>query len=119
MKEAELQQRVIARAVLEGWKCWHIPAPMRWTKTGFVGAKEGAGIPDLILLHDNPPRLIFAELKGTGGKPSDAQLEFLRAAKVVADDIETPMFSRPMGVYLVTPETEEAFGQVLRSKVLT
>lgn len=136
VKEADLLARVTDVAQRYGFKVWHVPAPMRWTSKGWVGAKEAAGLADLILIHDAPPRLIFAELKGSGGSLSDAQREFLQAAKKVAEhsfgeavldsDREwdshegvTGHFPRTLGVYVVTPETEEAFVQVLRSKVLS
>ena len=50
---------------------------MQWVgkERGFVGAKDAAGLADLILIRDD--RLIFAEVKGTGGKLTPKQIEFL------------------------------------------
>jgi hypothetical protein len=118
-----------------GWLCWHVPAPMRWnpTKKAWVPAKEGAGLPDLILLHDDPPRLVFLELKAAGGKLSDRQKEFLQAAKTVADyalttltarvdgydtDVGPPWADRPIGVFAAWPEDEAIVEQMLKSKVV-
>lgn len=80
MRERDFQRWVIDVARTLGWQVWHVPAPMQWdTKRGrgFVGARDAAGLADLILIRDR--YLIFAEIKGTGGKLSDKQLAFLEA----------------------------------------
>jgi hypothetical protein len=122
MREADFQAWVVDVAKRFGWKVWHVPAPMRATKAGtWVGAREAAGLPDLIMLHDDPPRLIFAEVKGTGGKLSDEQREFLQAAGAVAEwsrdhtEYDPP---RNMGAYLWQPGMEQQIEDLLRSKVL-
>lgn len=87
MKERDFQRWVIDVARTLGWKVWHVPAPMRWDSKGgkgFVGAKDAAGLADLILIRGN--RLIFAEVKGTGGKLSDKQVEFLNYVR----DMDNP-----------------------------
>jgi hypothetical protein len=99
---------------------------MRATPQGtFVGDARAAGLPDLILFHSDPPRLIFAELKGTGGKLSDKQREFLQAAREVAREAFEPRnttssayWPAPLGVYAWYPEDEETVEQILRSRVL-
>src|SRR5213083_967778 len=84
MKEREFQRYVTDLARLHGWHVWHVPAPMRATKQGtWVGAKEAAGLPDLVMLHNDPPRLIFAEIKGPDGRLTDIQRTFLRLARQV------------------------------------
>ncbi len=131
MLERDFQKRVVEMAARFGWKVWHVPAPMRADRAGgFVGAKEAAGIADLILVHTDPPRLVFMELKADGGKLSDRQREFLAAVKTVADETvcldgfgldmveqrwEAP---RPVAVYAVWPSDEAMVEQLLRSKVL-
>lgn len=78
MRERDFQRWVIDVARRLGWKVWHVPAPMRWDSKsgkGFVGAQDAAGLADLILIRKE--RLIFAEVKGTGGKLSPKQVEFL------------------------------------------
>lgn len=88
----------------------------------FVGAKRAAGLPDLFMLHDDPPRMIIAEVKGTGGELSDKQREFLQAARLVADamadDQEQSYPVRVVGVYAWTPADQPIIEQMLRSKVL-
>ena len=77
MLERDFLRWVIDVARALGWTVHHVPAPMQWVgkERGFVGAKDAAGLADLILIRDN--RLIFAEIKGTGGKLSAKQIEFL------------------------------------------
>jgi hypothetical protein len=122
VKERDFLQQILRVAALYGWKAWHVPAPMKWTPKGWVGAPEAAGLCDLILMHDDPPRLVFAEVKGTGGKLSGEQLSFLGLASDVsrhladlAFDCEQPQV---IGVYVLTPDHENAVEQMLRSKVL-
>lgn len=129
MKERDLQHWVIQIATQFGWRCWHVPAPMRADrKGGFVGAKEAAGLPDLILIHDDPPRLVFAELKGTGGKLSVEQQEFLKAARnvaVYAHSVYAYAWQDPardyspiIGVYAWTPDDRDLIEQILRTRIL-
>ncbi len=130
MNEAQFQRRVTDMAVRFGWKFWHTPAPMVRRGDQFVGAKQAAGIADLILTHDDPPRLVFMELKGDGGKLSDRQTEFLQAAKAVADIstiwqteddglVHLSRLDRTVGVYAFWPKDEPLIEQLLRSRVLT
>lgn len=114
MKERDLQHWVIHVATQFGWKVWHVPAPMRADrKGGFVGAKEAAGLPDLILVHHDPPRLVFAELKGPNGKLSVEQQEFLKAARNVA-----VWAAEGVGVYAWTPDDRDLIEQILRTRTL-
>ncbi len=151
MKEAAFQRRVTDMADRFGWKWWHVPAPMvagsgedgpRWRPYA-----HAAGLADLILTHHDPPRLVFMELKGDGGKLSDRQQEFLQAVKAVAattkgfhnhhpearasvftpdgEEIvlaETPAYNstgHTVAVYAFWPQDEPQIEQLLRSKVLT
>lgn len=125
MKEADFQARIIAMAERFGWKVWHVPAPMRWSpkEQKFVPAREGAGLPDLILLHDDPPRIVFMELKGDGGKLSDKQREFLQAAKEIAEQLpgldgDFHHDQRTVGVVAAWPDDEEAVERLLRTCVV-
>jgi hypothetical protein len=88
-----------------------------------VPDKRGAGLPDLILMHDDPPRLIFAELKGDGDYDlTPEQREFLRLARRVAaatrQEFSAPMFREPVGAYSWRPGQESIIEAILRSKVL-
>lgn len=128
MKEADFQRWIVDVAFRFGWHVWHVPAPMRMGRGGkWVGAKEGAGLPDLILLHDDPPRLLFLEVKGPNGQLSDEQKDFLSRAKLVADvaidgdigvgagDNYHPVVP-VVGVHAVWPGQEPVIEQMLRSK---
>lgn len=124
MKESVWLNRVIALAEQFQWKVWHVAAPMRSDgKGGFVGDSRAAGLCDLILLHDDPPRMVLAELKGTGGKLSDAQREFLQAARDVADSMPAnccgERFDAHLGVYVWTPEDEPMVEALLRTRRLS
>lgn len=131
MKERDLLNWVVACAERFGWKVYHVPAPMVANrKGGFVGSPRAAGLPDLFLLHEDPPRMIVAEVKGDKGKLSDKQREFLKMARDVADhsylwtdtalDTEIPRRDgqRMFGVYAWTPNDQPIIEQMLRSKVL-
>jgi hypothetical protein len=105
-----------------------------------VPEPRAAGLPDLYLLHENPPRLIFAELKDKGGKLSDEQAEFLRLARGLADAFRVHQHAVrevlaahgavdfhdvgaddavPVGVYVWRPGDEPKVETILRSKVLS
>lgn len=126
VKERDFLNWIIACAEQLQWKCWHVPAPMVANrKGGFVGAARGAGLCDLVMIHHDPPRMILAEVKGTGGKLSQKQQEFLQAAKAVAEECVTwdddgQRFGSPspIGVYAWTPEQMPLIEQVLKSRVL-
>ena len=114
MKEADFSRWVTACAEMCGWRCLHVPAPMRHSRTtGWVGAREAAGLPDLLLIHHDPPRIVFAELKSSNGRLSDQQRDVLRALRDAADGDER------VGVYVWQPGLEQAIEDLLRSKVLT
>ena len=118
--EAEFQAWVVEVAQRFGWKVWHVPAPMVHAgKRGWVGAKQGAGISDLILISDHPPRMIFAEIKREGGKLSDKQQEFLQAVQAVAEDArESRSDEQVIKAYAWWPGMEEMIETVLRTRVL-
>lgn len=120
MKETDFQRRVLDIAARFGWKTWHVPAPMRaTTKGGWVGAKEAAGLCDLIMIHHDPPLMILAELKGDGGKLSDKQVEFLAAARTVAERTNDEIGKQPyVGVYAWWPVDEPIIETILRTRVL-
>lgn len=130
MNEGDFQRWVIDVARRCGWKVWHVPAPMRWSpkRKKFVGAKEAAGLPDLILIHEDPPRLVFAELKGDS-KLSDSQIAFLGAVRKVSvasviarvTDAGEATFSpseHPIAAYVWRPGMEEEVEAVLKTRML-
>lgn len=125
MKETSYQRRITDMATRFGWKWWHVPTPMRWSPSNkaWVPAKEGRGLPDLILLHSDPPRLVIAEIKGDGGELSDEQAEFLRLARDVAQYVleslhDAGSYGNIIGVYVFTPADEHLAEQILRTKIL-
>lgn len=106
MLEKDFQRWVIDVARRHRWKVWHVPAPMRWDSQsgkGFVGARDAAGLADLILVGHT--RVIFAEVKGTKGKLSDKQEEFIQAV----NDID----SKDVVAYSWWPGDELAIEKIL------
>ena len=138
MNEREFQGWILDVAARFGWRVWHVPAPMRPVGgSRFVPEKRAAGLPDLILLHADPPRLIFAEVKDADGRVSDEQAEFLRLARGVHDGLDRHFdavleaFARyipearealewinPIGVYVWRPGAESMIEAILRGKVM-
>lgn len=83
MTEAQLQDAVIDCARLLGWRVAHF-RPAR-TERGWrtpVSA-DGKGFPDLVMVRGG--RLIFAELKQRGKRPSGEQQAWLDALAMVGD----------------------------------
>lgn len=122
MKETPFLGWVIGTAEATGWLVKHVPAPMVAAGNKWRPYAKAAGLPDLFLLHDDPPRLIIAELKGDGGKLSDAQQEFLTLAKAAADrdaaGEEPPGRTRVVAVYAWWPKDMPIIEQILKSKSL-
>jgi hypothetical protein len=129
MKESAFQGWVVDTAQRLGWKVWHVPTPMRPIGGNkFVPDQRGRGLPDLVMLHADPPRLILAELKNEEGVLSDEQREFLRLARGVADDarhhaliagdVVGKLGCAPVGVYTWRPGAEEIIEAILRGKVM-
>lgn len=121
MKEREFQAWIIKTAQLYSWRVWHTPAPMRPLPGGkFVPDKRGAGLPDLIMIHRDPPRLIFAEVK-VDAPLSEKQVEFFQLAKAVADvpredwDVDYP---RLVGVYTWRAGNEAMIEAILSGQVV-
>lgn len=125
MLEADFQKWVTQVATLLGWKWWHVPAPMVAAGNEWHPAKQAAGLPDLILIHDDPPRIILAELKSNTGRISKSQRRFLTAARDVAvrsvDSIAPEgrgQEAHTLGVYVWTPGMENIIEATLKSRSL-
>lgn len=129
MKEKDWQARVVSLAEAFGWSWWHVGMPMRPVGAGrFVPDRRGAGLPDLVLIHANPPRLILAELKDEKHDLEPEQEEFLRLARGVQEYIEGCLYvadlallrdKSALGVYVWRPGDEAAVEAVLRTKNLS
>ena len=75
MSEASFQAQVKALAFQFGWSMHHSQPSM--TRTGRYITTGSTGFPDIVMAHVERG-LIFAELKTDKGKPSEAQLGWLR-----------------------------------------
>lgn len=117
--EREFESWIIAVAERFRWRVWHVPAPMRAIPGGkMVPEVRARGLPDLIMLSEDAPLLIFAEVKRKGGKLSEEQRLFLDLARAVGDASEAQSGTRLVGAYVFEPGMEDAIETVLRSKVL-
>lgn len=65
ISERDWQRQVTDLAALLGWKVYH----------PWLSIRSERGFPDLTLVR--PPRLVFAELKRDGARPTAAQSEWL------------------------------------------
>lgn len=118
MREKDLLNWVLDLAQRTGWRAWHVPTPMLASRHGgFVAARQAAGLPDLFLLCDDPPRMIIAELKGTNGKLTDQQRDFLRMAREAARNTDVMTADR-VAVYAWTPNDQHLIETILTTKVL-
>jgi hypothetical protein len=88
VKESEFQKQITDLALATGWQWAHF-RPAR-TEQGWrtpVEGPLGVGFPDLVLLRPatagRPGRVVFAEIKGSGGKATpeqEAWIAYARAA---------------------------------------
>lgn len=75
MSEADFQRRVMDTARLAGWLCVHY-RPGKTQRGRWVTPLSGdKGAPDLLLAKDG--RVLLAELKRDGGKPTPEQRAWL------------------------------------------
>lgn len=125
MLEKDFQKWIIDVAETHHWKIWHVPTPMRPIgNKRFVPDSRGRGLPDLLLIHDDPPRMILAEIKKHDGVISDEQAECLRLARAVAQEIRERIATNdqsflinnpaPLQVHLWRPENSEMIEAILR-----
>lgn len=85
ISEAELQQAVIDTARTLGWRVAHFrPAQTRHGWRTPVAA-DGKGFPDLVLVHRERGRLIFAEMKSDKGRTTPEQDAWLAGLQAVAE----------------------------------
>lgn len=123
MKEREFQGWIVDVAEAHGWHVWHAPTPMRPIGGNkFVPDPRGRGLPDLFLLHDDPPRLILAEVKNEDGVMGDAQIEFLKLARAVAVEARRQCYDLPVtdrgeptvGVFVWRPAHRDLIEAILK-----
>ena len=101
MTEREFQRAVVELARLMGWRVHHTRPALTQRGRWLTPIQGDAGFPDLVLCR--PPRLIVAELKRVGGKPTPAQRGWLGALGQCAG----------VEVYLWTPNDWETIVRTL------
>ena len=82
MTEREFQRAVVELARLMGWRVQHTRPALTQRGRWLTPIQGDAGFPDLVLCR--PPRLIVAELKRVGGKPTAEQQAWLEALQACA-----------------------------------
>lgn len=108
VKEEEFQNGVIHLARVLGWRVAHFRGVRIQRANGGIYYQtpvqaDGKGFPDLVLVHEQKKRTVFAELKSESGKCSPEQYAWLEALKV------TPCNE----VYLWRPSDWESIKDVL------
>jgi hypothetical protein len=126
VKESAFQGWVVDLFKQHGWDVKHAPTPMRPIAGGkFVPDPRGRGLLDLLMTHEDPPRIVFAECKGHGGELSDDQRDMLRRLRLVADEVKEIIEERdpdlhprigaaPLGVFVFQPGNEELIEAIAR-----
>jgi hypothetical protein len=90
LSEAEWQRLVIDTANRAGWRVHHQIVPFTVRRGRHIAlTEEGTekGFPDLILVHPELQRVVFAELKRQGGKPSAAQENWMAALLYAGQEV--------------------------------
>lgn len=77
MKEREFQDKVIAFAILTGWKVHHDRPAMTPSGRYMTHIQGHTGFPDLVLAHSTRG-IIYAELKADKGRCAPDQIDWLR-----------------------------------------
>ena len=100
--ERDFQRAVIELARLCGWRVHHTRPALNRRGEWRTPIQGDAGFPDLVLARDG--RVIFAELKRRGGKPTAAQQAWL----------DTLARCGSVEVYLWTPDDWNRIVEILR-----
>jgi len=99
--ERDFQRAVVELARLMGWRVHHTRPALTQCGRWLTPIQGDAGFPDLVLCR--PPRLILAELKRVGGKPTAEQQAWL----------ETLASCAGVECYLWTPNDWDAIVRML------
>ena len=81
-REKDFQRAVIDLARLTGWRVHHTRPALTQRGRWLTPIQGDAGFPDLVLVRAG--RVIFAELKRNGARPTPAQREWLEALQACA-----------------------------------
>ena len=92
LSESAFQEQVIAYAQLWGWRVAHcrkvrVQRPNGSTYWETPMAADGAGWPDLVLVHRKRKEMIFAELKTDRGTVEPEQQEWLTDLETCGQDV--------------------------------
>lgn len=117
LTESGFMRQVVELATMFGWHTAHFrPAQ---TSKGWrtpVQGDLGAGFPDLVMARTSDSRLIFAELKRDGAKPTEDQERVLTILSAVAGGIhrvsDAPM--QRVEVFVWRPADFDRIAELLR-----
>jgi hypothetical protein len=103
-REKDFQRAVIDLARLTGWRVHHTRPALTRRGRWLTPIQGDAGFPDLVLVRAG--RVIFAELKRNGARPTPAQRGWLEALQACAG----------VEVYLWTPNDWDAIIDALQRR---
>jgi len=103
-REKDFQRAVIDLARLTGWRVHHTRPALTQRGRWLTPIQGDAGFPDLVLVRAG--RVIFAELKRNGARPTPAQREWLEALQACAG----------VECYLWTPDDWDAIIDALQRR---
>jgi hypothetical protein len=103
-RERDFQRAVIDLARLTGWRVHHTRPALTRRGRWLTPIQGDAGFPDLVLVRAG--RVIFAELKRNGARPTPAQRGWLGALQACAG----------VEVYLWTPNDWDAIIDALQRR---
>lgn len=85
LSEKQYQSQITSLASNYGWRWAHFSDSRKQVRPGvFVGDKDAAGFPDLVLVR--PPEVVVIEVKKELGKTTDEQEEWLAAFEACGID---------------------------------
>jgi len=88
LKERDFQNQVIELARLKGWLVAHFrPGMMRSGNWVTPVQADGAGFPDLVMVHPEAGRVVFAEIKSSAGRLTRAQKRWLAALEMTPAEV--------------------------------
>lgn len=90
MTEREWQSKIVMLAKSCGWRVSHF-RPARTADGGWRTAVQydGAGFPDLVMVHATRGLIYFVELKSEDGRMSAAQWDWLQEIELAARDTDS------------------------------
>jgi len=87
MRERDVQKQLVDTLLAIGWKLYRPPAPSDVRSRAQMKRVGASGWPDVIAIKGSS--MLALEVKGTGGRTSEQQIEWLQALGQVRSCIAT------------------------------